>query len=66
MNDTDAFEVDRLRMKIWDEMDTADESDDVVVYDNGLEAEDFSDDDGVLSASTTEIGGGSIKIHKAK
>jgi len=47
----DAFEIDRFRIKIWEEIDGSE----VVIYDNALG--DDSDD------ATTEIGGGSIKIH---
>jgi hypothetical protein len=48
--------VDTFRIKIWDTMGTEDEADDVVVYDNGLGA----DDDGY---DGTELGGGNIKVH---
>jgi hypothetical protein len=57
INENDAFDVDRFRIKIWEEDEYGSES---VIYDNGLGAED--DDDNAM----TEIGGGSIVIHKAK
>jgi hypothetical protein len=50
VNENDAFEVDRFRIKIW--------TDDGVIYDNSHG--DDSDN------ATTEIGGGSIVIHKGK
>ena len=55
INDRDAFETDRFRIKIWteDEFDNED-----VIYHNALG--DDSDE------ATTEIGGGSIVIHKSK
>jgi parallel beta-helix repeat protein len=56
LNESDNFEVDRFRIKIWDEVDDTEH----VVYDNGLGADD--DDDN----ATTEIGGGSIVIHTKK
>jgi hypothetical protein len=46
--------VDRFRIKIWDKT-----SGDEVVYDNQMGASDDSED-------ATDIGGGSIVIHKAK
>jgi hypothetical protein len=45
---------DGFRIKIWDR-----DSGDGVVYDNKMGQSDDSND-------TTDIGGGSIKIHKAK
>jgi hypothetical protein len=56
LNESDSFEVDRFRIKIWDEVDDTE----FVVYDNGLGAGE--DDDN----ATTEIGGGSIVIHTKK
>lgn len=47
--DTDGF-----RIKLWDK-----DNDDVVVYDNKMDAPEDSDD-------TTDLGGGSIVIHQAK
>ena len=60
INDNDSFDVDRFRIKIWTE-----ESDGTkdVVYDNGLEEDPYAKDPTV---GTTEIGGGSIVIHKSK
>ena len=52
INPNDAFDIDRFRIKIWEESD----GEEVVIYDNALG--DDSDD------ATTEIGGGSIKIHE--
>jgi hypothetical protein len=57
VNEHDAFDVDRFRIRIWSEDDQENEN---VVYDNGFGAKD--DDD----FATTEIGGGSIVIHKSK
>ena len=54
LNVHDAFEVDRFRIKIWREADGIE----YLVYDNALG--DDSDE------ATTEIGGGSIVIHKEK
>jgi hypothetical protein len=54
INNKDNFEVDRFRIKIWQEVNGMEE----VVYDNALGSD--SDED------TTEIGGGSIVIHKGK
>jgi len=52
INESDNFDIDRFRIKIWQEND----GEEVVVYDNAL---------GVDSdQATTEIGGGSIVIHK--
>jgi hypothetical protein len=56
VNEDDPFDVDRFRIRIWYEDDQANE---IVVYDNGLDA---GDDD----FAATELGGGSIVIHKAK
>jgi hypothetical protein len=47
-------EVDTFRIKIWDK-----DNDDLVVYDNKIEASDDSYDG-------TELGGGNIKVHKGK
>ena len=47
-------DTDGLRIKIWDK-----NSGDGVVYDNQMGASDNAD-------NTTALGGGSIKIHKAK
>jgi hypothetical protein len=55
-NGSDSFLVDRFRIKIW----TEDNGVEIVVYDNGLGADD--QDDG----GTTEIGGGSIVIHTVR
>jgi hypothetical protein len=55
INENDAHTVDKFRIKIWYEDEFGDE---IVVYDNQPgEADD--------SEAATEIGGGSIKIHKA-
>jgi hypothetical protein len=56
INENDSFDVDRFRIKIWDEVNDTEH----VVYDNGLGAGD--DDD----SATTEIGGGAIVIHTKK
>ncbi|MBW1855576.1 MAG: hypothetical protein JRJ00_13010, partial [Deltaproteobacteria bacterium] len=53
INDADSFEVDRFRIKIWTEDEFDEET---IIYDNSLG--DDSDE------ATTEIGGGSIVIHK--
>ena len=53
INDSDSHEIDRFRIKIWTEDVSGDET---VVYDNAV----GSDDDNAM----TEIGGGSIVIHK--
>ncbi len=58
INDNDSIERDRFRIKIWVENKYGNEE---IVYDNGLGAEDSDDD---LTIGSTEIGGGSIKIHK--
>jgi parallel beta-helix repeat protein len=55
INESDGFDVDRFRIKIWTEDAEGNET---VVYDNALG--DDSDD------ATTEIGGGSIVIHTKK
>jgi hypothetical protein len=55
INKTDAFIVDRFRIKIWSEDNGGNET---VIYDNAL----GSDSDTAL----TEISGGSIVIHTAK
>jgi hypothetical protein len=55
VNDSDAHDVDLFRIKIWYEEDGGE----VVVYDNKM----GESDDGYAG---TEIGGGNIKIHKAK
>ena len=52
VNANDAFDIDRFRIKIWEE----DEGVEAIFYDNALG--DDSDQE------TTVIGGGSIKIHK--
>jgi uncharacterized delta-60 repeat protein len=52
-------EVDGFRIKIWDTKGTEDETDDVVVYDNKSGSEDDA-------YNTTELGGGSIKVHKGE
>lgn len=54
IKDTDAFDIDRFRIKIWYEF----EDTEYVVYDNAL-----GDDN---DNATTEISGGSIVIHKNK
>jgi len=52
VNDNDSHQVDKFRIKIFDNSGT--------VYDNKVgETDDNAD-------PTTEISGGSIKIHKAK
>jgi len=53
---TPSTDVDLFRIKIWNKVD------DEVVYDNQMGAEDDAD----LNPSTTEIGGGNIKIHKGE
>ncbi len=59
VNTNDSITVDRFRIKIWwEEVDGTEH----VVYDNGLDAEDFDEID--PTTGTTEIGGGSIVIHK--
>ena len=55
INDSDAFEIDRFRIRIWTEDDSGNET---VVYDNALGEEN---EDG-----TTALSGGSIVIHKGK
>ena len=50
---TPSTEVDKFRIKIWDK------ATDEVIYDNQMDAADDAD-------PTTDIGGGSIVIHKAK
>ncbi|MFC2031990.1 PKD domain-containing protein [Chloroflexota bacterium] len=52
VNNSDSFEVDRFRIKIWEENNDNED----VIYDNAI----GSDDDN----ATTEIGGGSIVIHE--
>jgi sugar lactone lactonase YvrE len=54
VNKTDAIISDRFRIKIWD--------DEGVIYDNGLGANDFSDN----QLDATPLGGGSIVIHSGK
>jgi len=49
---TPSTDVDLFRIKIWDK-----ENDDVIVYDNQMGDADDAD-------PATEIGGGSIVIHK--
>ena len=51
---TPSTEVDKFRIKIWDKDDG-----DTIVYDNQMGADDDAD-------PATDIGGGSIVIHKAK
>ena len=59
INTRDSITVDRFRIKIWwEDVDGTEH----VVYDNGLGAEDFDEID--PTTGTTEIGGGSIVIHK--
>ena len=53
-NSSDNFDTDRFRIKIWFE----ENGNEIVVYDNGLGSEDSDD------LAATEIGGGSIKVHK--
>jgi PKD repeat protein len=55
INENDASEIDRFRIRIWVEEDFGVE---IVVYDNGL-----GDDS---EEAMTEIGGGSIVIHTKK
>jgi len=50
--ETDSFDIDRFRIKIWYEIDDIE----YIVYDNALGSEE---DEGM-----TEISGGSIVIHK--
>ena len=52
---TDNFLVDRFRITIWSEGEDGVET---IIYDNGLGDADTDD------SATTEIGGGSIVIHK--
>jgi PKD repeat protein len=59
VNENDNLNADRFRIKIWSEDQNGNEE---VVYDNGLGAEDFHEED--LTTGTTEIGGGSIVIHE--
>jgi hypothetical protein len=54
VNTSDAFEVDRLRIKIWYE----DGEGVHVVYDNGLGADDTDDN------ATTALGSGAITVHE--
>ena len=54
IKDNDAFDIDRFRIKIWQELGDTE----YVVYDNAL-----GDDN---DNGTTEISGGSIVIHKKK
>jgi hypothetical protein len=54
VNKTDAIIGDRFRIKIWD--------DEGVIYDNGLGADDFSND----QLDATPLGGGSIVIRSGK
>ena len=54
INESDSFDIDRFRIKIWEEIDDTE----YVVYDNALG--DDSDE------ATTEISGGSIVIHKSE
>ncbi|MGD2178946.1 MAG: hypothetical protein PVG71_14125, partial [Anaerolineae bacterium] len=63
INDHDSIAVDRFRIKIWWEVEPEGDGEAVehVVYDNGLDADDYPDDP---TTGTTEIGGGSIVIHK--
>jgi hypothetical protein len=58
MNDNDNFETDKFKIRIWWEEQIDDVIIEHVVYDNALG--DDSDD------AMTEIGGGSIVIHKGK
>jgi streptogramin lyase len=58
MNDNDSFETDKFKIRIWWEEQINDEVTEHVVYDNAL----GDDSDGAM----TEIGGGSIVIHKGK
>ena len=51
---TPSTDVDLFRIKIWDK-----DADDAIVYDNNMDEEENGD-------PTTEIGGGSIVIHKDK
>ncbi len=60
VNDNDAFDIDRFRIKIWTEDAAGNE---VVVYDNGLGLDAYVEEE---TEDTTEIGGGSIVVHKAK
>jgi hypothetical protein len=60
VNDSDSHETDRFRIKIW-YVDAS--GAEVVVYDNAVDAPDNFDDETLLE-TTTELGGGSIVIHK--
>jgi hypothetical protein len=53
INESDNFDVDRFRIKIWIEDGETED----VVYDNALGSEE--------DLAATEIGGGSIKIHQS-
>ncbi|MBP1620394.1 MAG: hypothetical protein H6Q02_1161 [Acidobacteria bacterium] len=59
VNAADGLVMDRFRIKIWSESNGVE----TVIYDNGLGDTDYDDDPTV---GTTEIGGGSIVIHKSK
>jgi hypothetical protein len=52
----DAGEPDRFRIKIWYEDVDGDE---IIVYDNQVGSDETVD-------PTTELGGGSITVHKSK
>jgi hypothetical protein len=54
----DPFSSDRFRIRIWEETGGGE----FVVYDNGLGLDDEADPE----SATTELGGGSIVVHKAK
>jgi hypothetical protein len=53
MNESDGFETDRFRIKIWSEDESGTET---VIYDNALGSD--------AENATTEISGGAIVIHK--
>jgi PKD repeat protein len=65
ISEHDSHQVDRFRIRIWWEEEPEGDGEAVehIVYDNGLDADDYPDDPAV---GTTEIGGGSIVIHKKK
>ena len=60
INESDSHEADRFRIKMWTEDEDGNET---IVYDNALGASDDFDDE-TLEETTTELGGGSIVIHK--
>ncbi len=57
LNDDNDFESDLFRIKIWDK-----DNGDVIIYDNQVACSDNED----AADPCTEIGGGSIVVHKGK